>query len=169
LQRNGYNAEVVVVHISDKPSKDFTASLEKLGKGKKAVIDIKKTADIPDFPDNAIIIDAIFGIGLNRPSEGIGREVIEKINQSKSTVISIDMPSGLFDADNAKNDPKGIIRSDHILTFQLPKLSFFLSENETMVGEVHVLDIGLHPDFLKQIETTYHYLTGSEAAAMRKS
>src|SRR5690606_34287738 len=68
LQRNGYNAEVVVVHVSDKPSKDFSASLDKLGKAKKTVIDIKKKSDIPDFPDSAIIIDAIFGTGLNRPS-----------------------------------------------------------------------------------------------------
>ena len=167
LQRNGYNAEVAVVHISDKPSKDFTASLDKLGKGKKAVIDIKKTKDIPDFPDNAIIIDAIFGTGLNRPSEGIGREVIEKINQSKSTIVSIDMPSGLFDSDNSRNDPKGIVRSNHILTFQLPKLSFFLSENEAMVGAVHILDIGLDSEFLNNVESTFHYLTGSEAAEMR--
>lgn len=168
LQRNGYNAQVAVVHVSDKPSKDFTASLEKLGKGKKAVIDIKKTADIPNFPDDAIIIDAIFGVGLNRPSEGIGREVIERINQSKSTIVSIDMPSGLFDTDNTKNDPSGIVRSDHILTFQLPKLAFFLAENEAMIGKVHVLDIGLHPDFLNEVETPFHYLTNSEAAAMRK-
>lgn len=168
LQRNGYNVEVLTVHVSDKPSKDFTTSFEKLGKGKKSVVDIKKTADIPNFPDDAIIIDALFGTGLNRPSEGIGKEVIQRMNQSASTVVSIDMPSGLFDCDNSKNAVDGIVQSDFILTFQVPKLAFYLTENAPFVGKVKILDIGLDAEFLETIETPYHYLCEWEAAAMRK-
>ena len=168
LQRSGYNVEVVVVHISDKPSKDFSTSLDKLGKGKKAVIDVKKDADIPNFPKDAIIIDAIFGTGINRPSEGIGRAVIETINNSLSTVVSIDMPSGLFDADNSNNELDGIVAADHILTFQTPKLALYLSENASKVGEIHILDIGLHPDYLENVEAKYNYLIESEAAGMRR-
>ena len=168
LQRNGYNVEVLTVHVSDKPSKDFSASLDKLGKGKKSVVDIKTPKDIPNLPDDAIIIDALFGTGLNRPSEGIGKEVIQRINQSASKVISIDMPSGLFDCDNSKNDIDGIVQSDFILTFQVPKLAFYLSENASVVGQVQILDIGLNADILGSLETPYHYLCQWEAAAMRK-
>lgn len=168
LQRNGYNVEVVVVHISDKPSKDFATNIDKLGKGKKSVTHIRKEKDVVDFPDDAIIIDCIFGTGLNRPVEGIALQVVEKINTCRSTVVSIDMPSGLYDGDNSKNDVAGIIRSDYILTFQAPKLSFFLAENAGVVGQVEILDIGLHPDFMESVEADYHYFTPSEAAAMQK-
>lgn len=169
LQRNGYNVEVLTVHVSDNPSKDFTASFEKLGKGKKSVVDIRTPKDIPNLPNDAIIIDALFGTGLSRPSEGIGKDVIQRINQSLSTVVSIDLPSGLFDSDNSNNDIDGIVKSDFILTFQVPKLAFYLRETESVVGKVEILDIGLSSDFLESIEAPYNYLSQGEAAAMRKS
>lgn len=168
LQRNGYNVEVVIVEVSDKHSKDFTTNLDKLGKGKKSITHIRKDKDVIDFTDDAIIIDCIFGTGLNRPVEGIALEVVKRINACQSTVVSIDLPSGLYDGDNSKNDFNGIVRSDFILTFQVPKLSFFLAENASVVGQVEILDIGLHPDFMESIETDYHYFIQNEAAAMRK-
>ena len=168
LQRNGYNVEVVVVEISDKPSKDFTANLDKLGKGKKSVTHVHKEKDVTDFPDDAIIIDCIFGTGLDRPVEGIALQVVKKINACHSTVVSIDMPSGLLDGDNSKNDLAGIVRSDYVLTFQVPKLSFFLAENAVVVGQVEILDIGLHPGFMDSVEPDYHYFMPNEAVAMRK-
>ena len=168
LQRNGYNAEVVVVEVSEKHSKDFTANYDKLGKGKKSVSHIRKTKDVIDFPDDAVIIDCIFGTGLNRPVEGIALEVVEKINACHSTVVSIDMPSGLYDGDNSKNNEKGIVRSDYILTFQVPKLSFFLAENAPVVGQIEILDIGLHRDFMASVVADYHYFTSDEAAVMRR-
>ena len=167
LQRNGYNVEIIVVEISDKHSKDFSANFDKLGKGKKSVTHILKDKDVIDFPDDAIIIDCIFGTGLDRPVEGIALQVVKKINACHSTVVSIDMPSRLFDSDNSKNDLSGIIRSDYILTFQVPKLSFFLAENAVVVGQVEILDIGLHPGFMDSVEADYHYFTQDEAAAMR--
>lgn len=168
LSRNGYQVQVVVVYISDKPSEDFQTNLQRLGKDKKNVVDVKKAGDIPAFPDDAVIVDAIFGTGLNRPVEGVARDVIEAMNASKSQVVAIDMPSGLFDCNTANFDPDAIVVSDHILTFQTPKLAFVLAENSNHVGKVHILDIGLDRDFLENVKSEYHLVDGNMVAQIRK-
>ena len=95
----------------------------------------------------------LFGSGLSRPLSGIYLNVVEKINSSGIDVFSIDIPSGLFGEDNSKNNLHTIIKAKYTYTFQFPKLSFFLSENESFVGEYFILDIGLHPNILKKIDT----------------
>ena len=72
--------------------------------------------------------------------------MVKYINQSDATIVSIDIPSGLFGEDNRKNDPDSIIHADLTLTFGFPKLAFLFPENEQYVGEWKILDIGIHPD-----------------------
>ncbi|MFN2430265.1 MAG: NAD(P)H-hydrate dehydratase [Cryomorphaceae bacterium] len=168
LSRNGYQVKVVVVHISDSQSKDFKTNFDRLGKDKKNAIDVKSEKDVPEFPDDAVIIDAIFGTGLNRPVEGIARVVIQAMNQSGSQVVAIDMPSGLFDCNTANFEPDAITVSNHILTFQTPKLAFFLAENSQHVGKVHILDIGLDREFLEHVESDYHLADNVVASRLRR-
>src|SRR5690606_40752498 len=49
-----------------------------------------------DFHPQTIMLDCIFGYGLTRPIEAVWKSVITQINNSPNTVISVDMPSGLF-------------------------------------------------------------------------
>ena len=71
--------------------------------------------------EKTVVIDALFGSGLNRKIEGFVAEVINKINEFH--VISVDIASGLF-AD--KYTEKGaIIKPKRTISFQLPKLAFF--------------------------------------------
>jgi len=103
-----------------------------------------------------IIIDAIFGIGINRPSSGIVKQVIEKINQSGKTVISIDIPSGLYP--DKKNDASDIIiEANETLTFQFLKLAFLFAENHKYTGEIKVLDITLHKKTIASLPSQYHF------------
>jgi len=120
-----------------------------------------------DYDPKSLIIDAIFGTGLNRPAEGIAASVIDKINQSGATVVSIDLPSGMFSEDNSDNDLKTIVRADYLLTFQVPKLAFYLEDTAPMIGELIILDIGLDADFLNEIDPKFHILTDGNVAAMR--
>ena len=114
---------------------------------------------IPEIPADAIVIDGLFGSGLNKPLDSLAKKIVERINQSGATVISIDIPSGLFGEDNSKNDLAAIIKADHTLTFQFPKLSFLFPENCEFAGNWAVLPIGLHPNAIEQTKTTYHFLT----------
>jgi hydroxyethylthiazole kinase-like uncharacterized protein yjeF len=120
---------------------------------------IESFNSIPEIPVEAVVIDGLFGSGLNKPLEGLAKDIVLKINQSGTTVISIDMPSGLFGEDNSRNDLSGVIRANHTLSFQFPKISFFFPENVEKVGKWEVLPIGLHPEAILQTESKYFNLT----------
>lgn len=114
---------------------------------------------IPEIPAEAVVVDGIFGSGLNKPLDGLALEMVKKINQSGTTVISIDIPSGLFGEDNSQNDLSGVIKAKNTLTFQFPKLSFLFPENAENVGDWVVLPIGLHPEAILQTESKYFNLS----------
>jgi len=167
LQRIGYEVQITYVKLSDTPSDDFNSNFSKLGKLKKSVKKVSSKEDAIDYHPDSVIIDAIFGTGLNRPVEGTAAEVIARINGSGATVVSIDLPSGMFSEDNAENSLDTIINSDYTLTFQVPKLAFYLADSASLVGKLIILDIGLHPDFLSKVDSQYHLLTDENVGVMR--
>lgn len=111
-----------------------------------------------------IVIDGLFGSGLNRPLTGGFAGVVAYINQSEATVVSIDIPSGLFGEDNRTNEQQAIIQADLTLTFGFPKLAFLLPENAAFTGEWKVLDIGIHPDIVRETSTPYSMVTEEDIA-----
>ena len=96
----------------------------------------------PVLNNRDVVIDGLFGSGLNRPLTGGFAAVVKYINQTEATIVSIDIPSGLFGEDNRTNDPSSIIRANTTLTFNFPKLAFMMAENEKYVGDWKVLDAG---------------------------
>lgn len=155
LMEAGYNVNVFVVRGNTPESPDFKTNLERLST-KIRVTDI--TEKVPEglFADADVVIDAVFGSGLSRPAEGIYSKVITYINTLDAARIAIDIPSGLM-ADKHSEGP--IVRATRTLTFQVPKLAFFFPQYHEFVGTWVLLDIGLDKDFLKEIETPYHYFT----------
>lgn len=119
---------------------------------------IKGIQDFPGINKGEVIIDAIFGSGLTRPVEGLAGEVVSKINHTGATVISVDIPSGLFGEDNSVSIPENIIKADYTLSFQFTKLSFMFPENEKYTGEWAVLPIGLHQDVINRMDTPWIFI-----------
>jgi NAD(P)H-hydrate epimerase len=135
LNQLGFEVIVFIVQHSLNASEDFQKNFDRLKTTNVQLIDVFSENDFIDIDDksNIICIDAILGSGVNKPSSGIIKQVIDFINQNYSTIISIDVPSGLFlDSLNHPND--SIIKAHYTFTFQLPKLSFFLPENQLFVG-----------------------------------
>ena len=101
-----------------------------------------------------VLIDALLGSGLNRPLEGVTARLVDHLNGSGNEIVSIDIPSGLFVSRSSCGNM--VVRATHTLSFQVWKPAFLLPENEDWVGQVHILDIGLHPGFLAGVrsETT---------------
>ncbi|MGQ2984639.1 NAD(P)H-hydrate dehydratase [Flavobacterium sp.] len=156
LHRDNYKAVVDIVEDTGNPSADFTSNLEKL---KECSLHCN-TNEVYAYKKHKIVyIDAIFGIGLNREVGQEVRDVIEKINNSKAKVISIDVPSGMF------MDRKTVsaVRSDIVLTFQFPKLAFYLAGNCHFINEIKILDIGLDKEFIDAEATHYHLTDKTEA------
>lgn len=123
---------------------------------------------IPEIPADVVIVDGLFGSGINKPLDGLAKMITQKINQSRGTIVSIDIPSGLFGEDNSQNDLSGVVRATHTLTFQFPKLSFFFPENDGFVGDWQVLPIGLHPEAILQTKSCYFNLAKTFISGMLK-
>ncbi len=160
LKNFGYYVEVHIVRFSEKTSENFNINLQRFQDiAKEFVFDIKSIADFPKVNKNDIVIDAIFGSGLKRGVQGFPGEVINAINKSPALKISIDISSGLFADKSSINKNCKIVHADYTLTFQNPKLAFFMAENDYYVGNWHVLDIGLHRDFLEQVKVNNFFVT----------
>jgi hydroxyethylthiazole kinase-like uncharacterized protein yjeF len=90
-----------------------------------------------------MIIDAIFGTGLDRPVAGLASDVIALINKSKKKVLSLDIPSGV----NGNNgEVMGVaVRADYTATFGLPKIGNMLYPGYELCGELFVSHISFPP------------------------
>ena len=144
--------QVFMVRYSDKMSHDCEVNYYRLvNETKVPMFDIVSEDDFPNVGANDVVVDAIFGSGLNRPPQGVTADLISYLNQTKAIRVAIDIPSGLF-----ADQPSAlgfIFKADYTLTFQNPKLAFLLPENDPYVGRFEVLDIGLHPKYLEEVET----------------
>jgi NAD(P)H-hydrate epimerase len=114
-----------------------------------------------DIPANDVIIDALLGSGINRPADGLTARLIQHINNSHNEVIAIDIPSGLFVDHSSRGNL--VIQAGHTLSFQCFKPAFLMPENATSIGEVHLLEIGLLPEFLS-IQDSPFYLVDKAMA-----
>ena len=116
-----------VVHRKE-PSPEHATNLERARSLGVEVLDLS-AADQLSVSAGDVVIDALFGTGLDRPVEGLAAEVIRAINAIGAPVISIDLPSGLWATENVGNDPATIIRATCTLTFEWPKLALLLPDH----------------------------------------
>lgn len=130
--------------------------------GKVKLSRIESQESIPAVPDDAVVVDGLFGSGLSRKLDGLPLQIAAALNASRALVVAIDIPSGLFGEDNSDNDLAAVIRADYTLTLQFPKLSFFFPEHEALLGRWEILPIGLHPSVISETETPFHFLTAEE-------
>jgi hydroxyethylthiazole kinase-like uncharacterized protein yjeF len=153
----GYTVEVYTLATAGKYSGDYLINQKRLQKLDHTIIkQVSSVADLPNFNADDIFIDAIFGTGLSKPITGLAAEIIHGLNLSGANLIAIDMPSGLY-ADQASDHSSAIVRANHTLTFQFPKLSFFFAEYAIYTGDWEILDIGISEKFIDN-EPTIHYL-----------
>ena len=129
LSEKNYEVEVYTVRYSTNLTDDFKINYERLAElSLIKIFDIGDGQPLPKLNQNDLIIDALIGSGLSKPIKGFLADVVRHINQSGSTVISIDIPSGLFGDKEVTNDD-AVINANYTLTFQFSKFSFLFPEN----------------------------------------
>ena len=169
LESNRYETEVYYVEFTENTSKDWKKNLARLQSETKVPVTYLKESDqFPVISSGDVIIDAIFGSGLTRQAQGLAGDVIKYINRVGATVISVDIPSGMFGEDNSKNNYDTIISADHTLSLQFPKLAFMFSENDKKIGEWVVLPIGLSSNAIRNIISPYILLGKDDIAPLLK-
>ena len=89
---------------------------------------------------NALIVDAIFGIGLSRNIKGKLKEIFDQINKSNNCVVSVDIPSGV--CSNTGEILGSAIKADFTITFHRKKIGHILGLGKKFSGKIKVVDIG---------------------------
>ncbi|WP_420322179.1 NAD(P)H-hydrate dehydratase [Flagellimonas sp.] len=165
LQEHGYAINVHVVNYSETRSNDFLLNLERLKDRKIWPEFMTEETCLPEISPNDIVVDAIFGIGLNRkPDDWVGN-IIAHINKSSAFVLSVDIPSGL-PMDRGPWNAEHVVEASYVLSFQLPKLVFFLPETGIYVNQWEILDIGLDAEFLVTTQTQFELIGRPEVLPM---
>ncbi|HVD00733.1 MAG TPA: NAD(P)H-hydrate epimerase [Candidatus Dormibacteraeota bacterium] len=98
----------------------------------------------PDLDGAEVVLDAIFGSGLNRPPAGRAADWIDAINSADARVVAVDIPSGLSSDDGVAHRPS--IRAHITVTLGLPKAGLLSNQGARLAGEVWVVDIGIPPE-----------------------
>jgi len=156
LARERYETEVCYIGFTEKISSDWEVNRKRLESETSVKLNIINSSDqFPLVSADDLVVDAIFGSGLSRPVEGLAADIIDHINKTDATVLSVDVPSGLFGEDNSGNTGHSIVRAAYTLCFQFPKLSFLFAENNCFAGEWVVLPIGLSDNAIRNIKTPY--------------
>jgi NAD(P)H-hydrate epimerase len=158
LLAKGYAAAAFLVQHTDQLSPDCAANLGALKTAGSAVCSILREGDfITDVPVEVVIVDALFGTGLNRPLEGYAEAFVQRLNKLPNAKIAIDLPSGM-PADEPPAEHAAIICAAHTLTFQQFKRAMLHPEAGRFCGEVHRLGIGLDADFSAGVSSHWHTL-----------
>ncbi|MDX1912654.1 MAG: NAD(P)H-hydrate dehydratase [Saprospiraceae bacterium] len=164
----GFDAKVVVCDFAAKHSADFDGQMAQLPRHENLDLYwLKSPGELPDIPQNTLIVDALFGTGLRDVLDGDWASIVEKMNLLDNEIISIDLPSGLLADTHTPGN--AVVRASRTFTFERPKLAMFFPENADRVGEWTCNSIGLATDFERQAETPFFYLTHLGAACLRKT
>lgn len=158
----GKTVTLIVFEPEENCSKDYKINFQKLP-------DRVKIFNWNDFHyrigKDDLVIDGIFGVGINRPLDGKYRDVIEKLNKINAVKIAIDIPSGI----PADAILQGMaFKAHHTITFQFPKLALLLPEHAEFTGEIHIADIGISSSFLENFGTDQYFVGISDVQALHK-
>ncbi|WP_034039917.1 bifunctional ADP-dependent NAD(P)H-hydrate dehydratase/NAD(P)H-hydrate epimerase [Wocania ichthyoenteri] len=166
LITHGYNVKTYVVNCSDKRSKDFLINYDRIKNvTKKWPTLLNCTEDFPEIHQDDIIVDAVFGIGLNRLVDDWVKALFMHFRNTKAYTLAIDIPSGLS-TDKAPKDEDAVVWAGYTLSFASPKLVFFLPETAKYTIQWEVLDIGLDQEFLYTTVTEVELIGKHEVLPM---
>ena len=160
LINEGYKVKTYLFNITNHLSDDCVTNRQRLldGKHAKDLIEVTAKFDPPELTADMLVVDGLFGSGLNKPLAGGFASLVKYINQSPSKVVSIDVPSGLMSEDNTYNVRANIIHAYLTLTLHERKLSFLFGDAQQFIGKLKVLDIRLSPEYIQKKEAQYYVL-----------
>lgn len=152
LAERDYDVVAYLFNIRNHLSDDCYSNKMRLKDSKrlKQFVEVTEEFDPPELTDGMLVVDGLFGSGLNKPLSGGFASLVKYINASESTVVSIDLPSGLMAEDNTYNVAANIVRADVTLTLHTKKLCMFFADCQQYIGQLSVLDIALSEEWKEQ-------------------
>lgn len=170
LADQNYQVQTFLFNISGHLSADCAENKKRLAdrKGRPLLTEVTQEFDPPRLEKGMLIVDGLFGSGLNKPLAGGFASLVKYINASQADVVSLDVPSGLMTEDNTYNVNANIIRATLTLSLQHHKLSFLFAESQQFIGELRILDIRLSAEGIKNTDSQYTLLEESDIRPLIK-
>ena len=154
LLQRGVDVYVFLIGQVSDVRGDARVNLDILGRLGVTVIEVADgqawELHLSEVRDCTLIVDAIFGTGLNAPVAGLIESVITDVNASGIPVVSIDLPSGL--SADSSDVPGESIEAGTTITLGAPKLPLVLSPAENHAGDIVIADIGIPIDIIDGLD-----------------
>jgi NAD(P)H-hydrate epimerase len=171
LAVRGYRAEVWLVRGDKRLAADAASQLEICRRLGMEVVEVSGEGDLAAAlgaaSDAEVVVDALFGTGLDRALEGLFATAVDGIaalRAPRRVVLAVDLPSGL---DASSHRPPGPhVRADLTVTFAALKVAHVLPPAALACGEVAVADLGLPASFLDETPGDLHWLVGEEIGTL---
>ncbi len=163
LSAKGYEIDAYLFNTGNSISNDCAQNRARLnGCRNVSFTEVTTNFTAPSLTEKTLIIDGLFGTGLNKSLSGGFASLVKFINASPAQIVSIDIPSGLMCENNAYNDLSAIVCADLTLCFQVPKLALLLPDTQAYIGEYKILDIGLSAEKILDTEASMEVLEREE-------
>ncbi len=164
LQQRGLEPSVFLIGTTADVRGDARINLDILGQLGTPIVEIADASAWElhgsEVTGADLIVDAIVGTGLNRPLSGLHETIVLDVNASGTSVVAIDLPSGMS-ADSA--EPLGpSVHASVTVTLAAPKVPLVLPPAEHTAGDVVIADIGIPSFVLDDVEGPRLYLLTRE-------
>lgn len=158
LIEEGYSASALILKHAEQFSPDASQNMKRLHQlAPQCISVLNENDELNGLSDELILVDAIFGTGINRPITGWLSNFIQIMNGLPNERIAIDMPSGL-PADTLPAPEAIVFKVNNTLSFQFLKRSFLHQEGAIFSGRIFLLDIGLSARFRQQTPSLYQMI-----------
>ena len=155
LAQRGVDVSVFVIGRVAEIRGDARTNLEILGRLGLTVVEVADSQawelHFSEIGDCTLIIDAIFGTGLNAPLSGLMETVVADVNGSGIPVVAVDLPSGLSADSHHTIGPS--IEAGMTVTLGAPKLCLVLPPAETNAGDIVIADIGIPAEVFEALDS----------------
>lgn len=166
LNERWYKVNIKIARFSDKSSEDFNTNLERIKETTVPVLTMVPGEALLN-ENNDILIDALLGTGLNKPLEGEFKQLVDHVNSLNKTVVSVDVPTGLYTEGELPANAL-VLNTDLVITFQVPKINFLLPDTGKYVKRWEVVDIGIDEKFRDSGGSPYLAIEEKDIRAMLK-
>jgi NAD(P)H-hydrate epimerase len=165
LRQRGSTVNVVVLTSTASIKGDAAATFAKYKRARghvHEVSDLATTAAVLDplLQRSHVIVDAIFGTGLNAPVQGVAARAIERMNAAGRPIVAIDIPSGL-DADTGQVLGTAV-HAALTVTLARPKRGLYLGEGTDAAGVIRIADIGIPQELVASAKISVKLLDAAD-------
>lgn len=152
LAAAGYSVDVWLLKHPDSLRGDARLAFEQMDQSYRLLSDEGEPdeAFLQDLGHADVVIDALFGAGLDRDIKGTAAQVVEALNRSQASILAVDLPTGI---NGATGEVLGkAVRAAATITFFLKKPGHLLYPARGLCGDVEVAGIAIRAGVLERIE-----------------